>query len=509
MGDPITTGRVLGGRYRLIRELARGGMGTVWVAEDPLLARTVAVKVLDPALATDDAVRQRFRREAIAAAAVAHPNIVTTYDTGDDGGTAYIVMELVEGRTLREVIDEMGPLPIPMACDIAIQIADALAAAHGRGVVHRDVKPGNVLVQTDGRVKVADFGIAKATDEAGDLTRAGMVIGTARYLAPEQVDGSPVDDRADVYALGLVLYEMLVGQAPFEADTDVASALARLTGGPPPLAQARPGVPPGLARLVDQALARNPDDRLPSAAALRDALTAIRDGTQRLGAEPTRPIGLARTTTVPTTPGAPARTSRSRPAGPPRARVRAGRAVLWVLALALGIGGGFLAVRALQDRPARAGPPSPPPAGPIGPTAVIDFDPEGDDRQEDRANVGAVVDDDPTTVWSTARYIGSRRFGNTKRGVGLVFDLPRGARIRAVEVTATESGWAGAVHASDRRAETLDGWGAPLAAGTDLPAVATFRLEPPTTAPHLLVWFTELPPSLRLQVSGVRFLGTR
>lgn len=502
VGDPITAGRVLGGRYRLVRELARGGMGTVWVAEDPLLARTVAVKVLDPALATDDAVRLRFRREAVAAAAVSHPNIVATYDTGDDDGTAYIVMELVEGRTLREVIDQLGPLPVPLACDVAGQIADALAAAHARGVVHRDVKPGNVLVQADGRVKVTDFGIAKAADDA-ELTRAGMVIGTARYLAPEQVDGTDVDDRADVYALGLVLYEMLAGRPPFAADSDVATALARLTGGPPPLVEVRPGVPDALAEIVSRALARNPDDRFPSAGAMRDALRSFLDGAHRRGGEPTRPVAVARTSAVPVATVPPGLPVRSGGVG------IAGRIVIWAIAFALGALSGFAAVRAAQrDAPAPEPVRAAARVGPLTPATVRDFDPEGDDGQEDRANVGAVLDGDPATWWSTARYLGSRRFGNAKRGVGLVFDFVPPARVTTIEVDTTEAGWAAEVYTSTDPAPTLDGWGPPVARVSDAPGSATVGIDEPTRAPHVLLWFTELPPSLRLRVSGVRFVGS-
>ncbi|MFI5054715.1 MAG: protein kinase, partial [Acidimicrobiia bacterium] len=187
-------GRVLGGRYRLVEPLARGGMATVWIADDPVLSRRVAVKVLRPDLAEDDATRARFRREAIAAAKVSHPNIVSTYDTGDDDGVAYIVMELVDGPTLRHLIDAHGGLPVLEVMRVGSEVADALAAAHRAGLVHRDVKPANVLVPPTGPIKVTDFGIAKAVG-SDDLTRTGTVMGTARYLAPEQVNGRPTDPR--------------------------------------------------------------------------------------------------------------------------------------------------------------------------------------------------------------------------------------------------------------------------------------------------------------------------
>src|SRR5689334_10893605 len=234
MNDLLAPGRVLGGRYRLVEEIARGGMARVWAAEDPVLRRRVAVKILDPTLANDEHVRQRFRHEAIAAAGLGHPGIVATYDTGEDDGVAYIVMELVGGTTLRRLLDERGRLDIDEAADIGAQVADALTHAHSRGLIHRDVKPGNVLVEPDGRVKVTDFGIAKAAGTS-ELTRAGAVVGTARYLAPEQVEGGPVDARTDVYALGLVLYEMLSGQTPFDGDNEIANAVARLRATPVPV----------------------------------------------------------------------------------------------------------------------------------------------------------------------------------------------------------------------------------------------------------------------------------
>ena len=253
------------------------------------------------------------------AAAVTHPNIVATYDTGEDDGVAYIVMELVHGITLRQLIDRDGALPVGEAADITYQVADALSVAHARGLVHRDVKPGNVLVQPDGRVKVTDFGIAKAADSGGEeLTRTGMVVGTARYLAPEQVDGRAVDERVDIYSLGLVLYEMLCGKAPFEADTDIATAVARLTTPPRPIRLECPAVPPGLEHVIDRALTKDPADRWPSALSFRDAVAPFRtDATPApTRADPTMPVRL------PPRRDAPSRRPRRPPAATPTARPR-------------------------------------------------------------------------------------------------------------------------------------------------------------------------------------------
>jgi serine/threonine-protein kinase len=257
-----------------VQPIARGGMGTVWLADDPVLSRRVAVKVLRNDLAADDGTRARFRNEAIAAARVNHPNIVATYDTGDDNGTAYIVMELVDGPTVRRLIDDHGPLPVQDAIRIGLEVAAALEAAHASGLVHRDVKPPNVLVPRSGPVKVTDFGIAKATGD-DDLTRTGAVMGTARYLAPEQVSGEPADARTDVYALGLLLYEMLCGAPPFGGETDVATAMARLTTTAPPIRHRRGDVPNALDDLVHRCLARDRSRRYSSAGEVREALALV------------------------------------------------------------------------------------------------------------------------------------------------------------------------------------------------------------------------------------------
>ena len=248
-----------------------------------MLSRRVAVKILRDDLASDPATRTRFRNEAIAAARLNHPNVVATYDTGDDSGTAYIVMELIDGPTVRQLLQERGPLPLRDVIRIGIQVADALEAAHRAGIVHRDVKPPNVLVPPAGPVKVTDFGIAKA-GEGHDLTRTGAVMGTARYLAPEQVNGRPTDARTDVYALGLLLYEMLCGRPPFGGDSDVATAMARLTTSAPPIRPQRPDVPPALDDIVHRCMARDPARRFPSASAVRTALAAVR--TNPRGAAP-------------------------------------------------------------------------------------------------------------------------------------------------------------------------------------------------------------------------------
>ena len=267
--------------------LARGGMATVWVADDPVLSRRVAIKILRADLALDEGTRARFRHEAIAAARLSHPNIVSTYDTGDDDGIAYIVMELVDGTTLRHLIDQRGGLPVAEVIRIGKQVADALEAAHRAGLVHRDVKPANVLVPSTGQVKVTDFGIAKAAG-GDDLTRTGTVMGTARYLSPEQVNGRPTDARTDVYALGLLLYEALCGHPPFGGDTDIATAMARLTTSAPAIRVERPEVSRALDDVIHRCMARQPAARFSTAAEVRDALDRARMDPDRRDPEPGR-----------------------------------------------------------------------------------------------------------------------------------------------------------------------------------------------------------------------------
>ena len=265
-------GRVVAGRYRLEHLLARGGMAEVWQARDSLLDRPVAVKAPLAHLRSRPEFMARFRREAVASAKLNHPNVVAVYDTGsDDDLGAYIVMELVPGRSLRQLMQGEEPLPVDRAVAIAAQVATALGFAHTHGVIHRDVKPANVLITPPDRVKVVDFGIAKAV-QSDDLTQTDVTLGTARYLSPEQVDGRPPDARSDIYALGVVMFEMLCGHPPFDADTDLALALKHLTDEPPLPSLSRPSVPAWLEGVILTALAKSPDDRYQSAAELRQAL---------------------------------------------------------------------------------------------------------------------------------------------------------------------------------------------------------------------------------------------
>ncbi len=504
MPEPLQPGRVLGGRYRLEREIARGGMGTVWEADDPLLARHIAVKTLDTAIGMDESIRARFRREAVTAAAVTHPNIVATYDTGEDDGVAYIVMELVHGITLRQLIDRDGAVPVGDAAAITYQVADALSVAHARGLVHRDVKPGNVLVQPDGRVKVTDFGIAKAADSGGEeLTRTGMVVGTARYLAPEQVDGRDVDERVDIYSLGLVLYEMLCGKAPFEADTDIATAVARLTTPPRSIRLECPSVPTGLEHVIDRALTKDPADRWPSAVAFRDAVAPFRTEATPAPtrADPTMPVRLPPRTVAQPVPAAAAPRTRSTAFTP-------ARIALWTAVFVIGVFAGYLGYRAIDDEPVSNAAPPTPVVGPLTIVGAQDYDPEGDNA-ENSDEVAAIWDGNATTVWSTELYK-DRNVGGLKSGVGLVVDLGAPKQVESVEVTTQEGDWSAQVYTSTSVPPELAGWGPPRFDGGGLGTDAQMTLQPGPKAQNVLIWITDLPPSrpYRLRVAEVRVIGS-
>lgn len=264
-------GRLINGRYRLIAPLGEGGMATIWRAVDEQLDREVAVKLLREQFGSDAGFAARFRQEARAAGSLSHPNIVPVYDYGTDAdGAQFIVMQLVEGDNLAALLRERGHLETDDAVRIALGVASALEAAHRRGLVHRDVKPGNILLTDDGDVKVTDFGIARAVSEAS-MTVTGTTLGSVHYFSPEQARGDEVTGASDVYALGIVLYEMLTGRRPFEGDSAAGVALKRLNEDPPPPSTYRP-VPSGLSAIVMRALQREPSDRFPDAGSFAEAL---------------------------------------------------------------------------------------------------------------------------------------------------------------------------------------------------------------------------------------------
>jgi serine/threonine-protein kinase len=264
------------GRYRIVRKLGSGGMADVYLAEDEELGRRIAIKILNDRHANDEQFVERFRREAKNAAGLSHPNIVSIYDRGEAEGTYYIAMEYLDGRSLKELVVARGPLPIGDAIDATRQVLSALRFAHRKGVVHRDIKPHNVMADADGRLKVTDFGIARAG--VSQMTEAGSIIGTAQYLSPEQARGAAVDQRSDLYSVGVVLYEMLTGKTPFTGETPVEIAMKHLSDPPRPPSLERPDISPDLDMVVLRALAKNTDDRYQTAEEMDAELDRVSQG---------------------------------------------------------------------------------------------------------------------------------------------------------------------------------------------------------------------------------------
>ena len=375
---------LLAGRYRLVGRIAVGGMGEVWRAQDVLIDRVVAVKTLKPEFVGDEDFRARFRAEARHAGRLAHPGIASVYDFGESPASAWLVMELVDGEPLSALLRREGALPVSRALDVVAQTAAALQAAHDGGVVHRDVKPGNLLVRPDGTVKVTDFGVASATD-AVPLTRTGHVIGTAYYLSPEQAAGRSASAASDVYSLGVVAYECLTGGRPFPGENPVAVALAHLRSPVPPLP---PHVPAQVRALVERAMAKDPAERYPDAAALGVAATAALEqlGGQELPApvaapgrtdDALEPTGLLEVVPVPSQPQPLPRPARRLPG----ARRRTSRYAVAAGAAAVALGAVGLGIRSLspaavepevapvaQESPAAT--PSPSPSASPAPASV-------------------------------------------------------------------------------------------------------------------------------------------
>ena len=493
----VEPGQLLHGRYRLVESLARGGMAEVWEGVDDVLTRPIAVKLLHPHLATDEAFEERFRREAIAAARLAHPNVVATFDTGEDEGTAFIVMELIRGRTLRELLaDHGGVLPPWLTASIGIQVADALHHAHEAGIVHRDVKPANVLVcdaepGLPPQVKVADFGIARAaTQDGADLTQPGALLGTAKYLSPEQVQGGEPDARSDVYALGVVLYECLTGRPPFTADTEIATAMAHVHSDALKPRQIRAGIPRSLETVVNRAMAKDPADRYATAADLASALRGIDLGDDAVPAvvrDPTPPAGVV---------GSFRQTERSWIV--PAAVILAVAAVLIVLGILLsGAEVGPIRGRGGGGGSNNGGTA----AAPVTGFAVRSFDPEGTDKVEKEDRAVLVADAKPETTWSTDRYR-SREFGGLKPGVGLVLELPEVTELGKVRVTSPTTGWNAQVFVADQPGGALGDWGEAKATLDDIGGNAEFGLDG-AEGRAVLLWITRLGVDNRVEIAEV------
>jgi serine/threonine-protein kinase len=434
----VKVGELVGGRFELEELVGEGGMSSVYRAYDSELERRVAVKILHEHYSSDPEYVERFRREARAIARLAHPNVVTVIDRGEWHGRQYIVFEHVAGENLKAIVAREGPLPIHEALELSIQVGRALAFAHELGIVHRDVKPHNVLVDAGGTAKVTDFGIARTVDVDDALTQTGTVLGTGLYISPEQARGERGDERSDQYSFGVVMYELLTGDVPYRGDTLMAVAMRHVRDPVPHVREKRPEVPARVDAVVARTMAKQPSDRYPS---LEDVLEAL-ERCRLPGPDDTWPVDddEAQTRLVASAPA-------SAPEQPAPRRKRRSRAPIALAALvALGVIAALVllgnGVFGLGGDTAEAA---------VRATAVADFDPFGGDGEHPET-VGRATDGDVVTFWSTEVY---RSFD--KDGVGIVLEVPRRVRLSRLVVESDTPGFTALVMAGPELAGRFTG----------------------------------------------------
>jgi serine/threonine protein kinase len=514
--EPEDSQRLLAGRYRLDRQIARGGMAEVWLGTDTFLDRPVAIKVLKPQLANDPVIAERFRREALACAGLNHANIVAVYDSVEDKGRQAVVMQYIEGKSLRELLDRRKRLGALVTIHMGIAMASALDFAHRSGLVHRDVKPGNILVTPQGRFLLADFGIAKALSTAGeDLTDDNVMMGTAKYLSPEQVRGKPLDGRADLYGLGLVMYECLAGKVPFIGETDADTALARLQREPTDLSQLRSSLAPELVHVIHKLMARNPEHRYSSGQETSEALTKAIDAQNNYVTSMTPPSGvksppptsqpfahkeslISQISELPVDDRVERsvddhaedfaedfiqvpdkkrrskkqaekkqkdemkkRNKRSKSSG---GRIPTSTKILGLIAILLSVAVMYVATQGfdpslftsrISSTQANSG------VAPVIISRVVSYDPNGQDGLENEAGVWALTDNDQKTAWSTDCY--ATAFFGDKKYVGALIELSQPAS-GVLKVGMQNGPWSLEIYTATGAAPTsLEQWGEPTA----------------------------------------------
>jgi serine/threonine-protein kinase len=476
-------GDLIADRYELEELVEHGGMSSVYRGHDRLLERTVALKVLHPHFGDDDEYVERFRREARAVAQLSHPNIVTVIDRGTSQGQQFIVFEYVDGENLKQLVERTARLPVRRAVELGIQIADALAYAHGHGLVHRDVKPQNILIDPVGDAKVTDFGIVRSLDVERGVTQTGTVLGTSNYLSPEQAAGEPVGPQSDIYSLGVVLYELLTGDVPFRGDNLVVVAMKHVTEHPPSLLEQRPDIPLRLALAVEHALEKDPARRFVSMDAFANELRRCLDELGDFDAERTmvraRPRTFQRRT--------------------PTRRRRGGRLPLLLTLAGLALLAGVAAALVLDDGPSGRHPrggtsgAKPPP---VTLHAVGNYDPSG--RPDSHADTaGAATDGNASTFWYTQTYF-SAAFGGLKNGLGLVVDAGSPVKLSRLTVQTPTPGFTAAVESGDRESGPFT----PDSASQSVGASTTFTLRGARSR-YYVVWITTLPPGGKAEISEV------
>jgi eukaryotic-like serine/threonine-protein kinase len=478
-------GELIGERYELQELVGTGGMSSVYRAHDRLLERDVALKVLHEQYTADGDYVERFRREARSVAKLSHPNIVTVIDRGEQEGRQFIVFEYVDGENLKALVEREGPLPEQEAIELALQVARALGFAHEHGLVHRDVKPQNVLLNGDAGAKVTDFGIARSLDVQGGLTQTGTVMGTSDYIAPEQARGQPVDAQSDVYSLGAVLYELLTGEVPFPGDNFVAVAMRHINEPPPSVRERRPELSPRLDAAIRRAMAKNPRDRFASMEDFCRELQACLAGETAASAAQTMVVAPRR--------------GRRRAAPPTDGRPLAGPVILLLAGIAV-LAGILGAVVAFTDtggqltkfvhKKAGGGAAK---AAPVALTGVTAYDPAGDGTEHD-SSAGNAADGDPDTYWNTEHYDGGLR----KEGVGLVLDAGSPEKLTQLGVRSGTPGFTAVIKSGNSSEGPFTKDSDPRTGGSS----TTFSLDG-NKARYYVVWITDLGPSSSVEINEV------
>src|SRR3954454_5413575 len=477
-------GELVADRYELLEVVGTGGMSTVYCALDTLLERHVALKVLHPHYGGDEEYVERFRREARSVAQLSHPNVVTVIDRGNSDGQQYIVFEYVDGESLKELVDRTGPLPCRRAIELALQIAEALAFAHQHGLVHRDVKPQNVLITQDGDAKVTDFGIARSLDVEHGVTQTGTVLGTSNYLSPEQARGQTVSPATDVYSLGVVLYEMLTGEVPFPGENFVAVAMKHINDEPPSLLEKRHDVPMRLAGAVDRALAKDPAHRFPSMDVFAVELRAC---LAELAAPDAERTFIA--------PSPVLRASPPHRARAPRRRSRWPLYVFLLLVAAAAIAAGIYSVGGSSgDKSGTSSGGSKATGAAVTLTGARAYDPSGDNSEHDAAAPNA-TDGNAATYWDTEHYQG----GLAKPGVGLVLDAGSAQTLSSITVQSTTPGFTAEILAGNTLgSSTMKVDSSKHSVGSS----TTFSLGG-AKARYYIVWITDLGSNASVRINEV------
>ena len=463
-------GETIAGRYGLEEVVGHGGMSTVYKARDSLLERNVALKVLHQQYNEDEDFVERFKREARSVAQLQHPNIVTVIDRGEEGGRQYIVFEYIDGENLKELVVRKGRLDVREALEIALEIARGLGFAHDHGLVHRDVKPQNVLLNGDGGAKVTDFGIARSLDVDRGVTQTGTVLGTSNYIAPEQASGQPVDAHTDVYSLGIVLYEMLTGELPFPGENFVAVAMKHIQEPSPSVLDVRGDVPLRVAEMIDRALEKDPEQRFPTMDAFADEIEANLD-------ELDRGEDGAVTLVVPATQRLKRHTRQRKPVSPLPLLIGllGAVAIAAVVVGLLTLGGGSQ--------------PTVPVGAPLPIAGVGAYDPYGDGAEHDAEAINA-TDDNIRTYWTTEDY-NSGLEGVRKAGVGVVLDASRVVQLSRLTVVTDTPGFTAEIRATNIQGGPTQKVSAQRVVGQ----TTRFAIDRTTPKRFYVIWITKLAPN--------------